>query len=86
MWFLVAHNRGWLCVSLSVQSAKGGSHFLSTYCRYVEYHNAVFVYLAGPFIRTLSSLIRTLWRLGYHVLAQEDLGKGQLLQFYSICE
>ena len=46
MWFLVAHNCGWLCVSLSVQSVKGGSHFLSTYCRYVVYHNAVIVYLA----------------------------------------
>ena len=46
MWFLVAHNCGWVCVSVSVQNAKGGSHFVFTYCSYVVYHNAVIVYLA----------------------------------------
>jgi hypothetical protein len=38
---------GWLCVSLSVQNAKRGAQFMSAYCGYVVYHNAVIVYLAA---------------------------------------
>ncbi len=38
---------GWLCVSMSVQNTKRGAQFMSAYCRYVVYHNAVIVYLAG---------------------------------------
>jgi hypothetical protein len=40
----------------------------------------------GPLIPTLSSLSQTLWRLGHHIVAQKDSGKGQLLWVYYICE
>ncbi len=49
---------GWLCVSLSVQNAKRGAHLMSTYCRYVVYHNVVIIYLAALPISANSNQIR----------------------------
>ena len=62
---------GWLCVSLSVQNAKKGAQLITTYCRYVVYHNAVIVYLAATIpARAIILSGQAISESGYHKRAR----------------